>query len=437
MANFSDTIYALSSGSLPAGIAVVRISGPAAETILKRLTGKAVEPRIARLLVLRDEQGEVLDQALTLFFPEGMSFTGEAVVELHLHGGKAVLRAVLDAIAAFPNTRLAEAGEFTRRAFINGRMDLTAAEGVADLISAETDAQRRFALSNAVGDQERLYSGWREQLIEARALIEADLDFSDEGDVPGSVADAVLEQVHALRVVVEEHLSQTRRGEILRDGFRIAIVGEPNVGKSSLLNAIARRDVAIVSYEAGTTRDLIEVALDLGGYKVILIDTAGLRETDNIVERLGIERARTAAHQADLVLHLHVAGTENPSKLDVPVQTLSVATKADLLPDGVPADSVALSTMTGDGLSDLLVEIEHRVTEAASGMSLLLPSRERHVQHLRQTHLALERSQRTHLPLELLAEELRIAADHLGHITGAIGVDDLLDVIFTRFCIGK
>ncbi|MBS9721634.1 tRNA uridine-5-carboxymethylaminomethyl(34) synthesis GTPase MnmE [Tianweitania sp. BSSL-BM11] len=435
MAHASDTIYALSSGALPAGIAVVRISGSNAETILADLSGRSVEPRVARLLTLKDPIGETLDRALTLFFPEGASFTGEPVVELHLHGGKAVLRAVLDAIGAYPRTRPAEAGEFTRRAFINGRMDLTAAEGVADLISAETEAQRRFAIRNAGGQQDALYSNWRSRLIEARALIEADLDFADEADVPGSVADTVLDQVHALSSTIEEHLRHARSGEILRDGFRVVIVGEPNVGKSSLLNALARRDVAIVSDEAGTTRDLIEVALDLGGYKVVLTDTAGLRETDNKVERIGIERAREAVQQADLVLQLYVAGTSRPEQLDGERPSVFVATKADLLRNQAGADFL-ISVSSNQGIAELLSAIQVRV-QAEAGGSSVLPSRDRHIHHLRETVDALRRAEVPDLALELCAEELRIAADHLGHITGVIGVDDLLDVVFSRFCIGK
>ena len=436
MANLSDTIYALSSGGLPAGIAVVRVSGSSAGMILEAMSGKPVEPRIARLLSLSDHNGAVLDRALTLFFPEGQSFTGEPVAEFHLHGGKAVVHAVLDNIAAFTHTRPAEAGEFTRRAFINGRMDLTSAEGIADLIAAETEAQRRFALQNAGGEQALLYSSWRTQLIEARAMIEADLDFSDEGDVPGSVADTVLQQVHALNEAIRAHLAQTRGGEIIRDGFRIVIIGEPNVGKSSLLNALARRDVAIVSDEAGTTRDLIEVALDLAGYKIVLTDTAGLRATQNRVEQIGIERAQGAAQRADLVLQLHISGRTPPELLD-PHRTVLVATKADLVPQQHDPNCIAVSTFTGHGLSQLLSAIEERVVNEAAGFNSVLPSRERHVQHLQRAVSALERAGSPHLPLELCAEELRLAADHLGHITGAIGVDDLLDVIFSRFCIGK
>jgi tRNA modification GTPase len=432
-----DTIYALSSGALPAGIAMVRISGPSAENILTSFTGRAAIPNVAQLATLR-ANGKVLDRALTLFFPEGQSFTGEAVTELHLHGGRAVLQAVFKAIAAFSDTRPAERGEFTRRAFVNGRVDLTAAEGVADLIAAETESQRRLALGNAAGQQKTLYQSWRQRLIEARALIEADLDFSDEGDVPGSVADTVLEQVSLLREEIEDHLSNAHRAEIVRDGFHVVILGEPNVGKSSLLNALARRDVAIVSDEAGTTRDLIEVALDLDGYKVVFTDTAGLRETQNQVEQIGIGRARDAARHADLVLLLHVAGKPHPLTDDEHAVSLSVATKTDLIGDATTEGAqFAVSTRNGDGIATLLSAIAHLAGDAAGATSLVLPTQERHLHLLQRTVASLLRAERDALPLELRAEELRVAADELGRITGLMGVEDLLDVIFSRFCIGK
>ena len=432
-----DTIYALSSGALPAGIAVVRISGPAAETILTHLAGRTPTPSSAKLSQLRDGAGQILDHALAIFFPEGRSFTGEPVAELHLHGGRAVLRSVFNAIAAFPNTRPAEPGEFTRRAFVNGRMDLTAAEGVADIIAAETEAQRRLAVGNSAGKQRTLYQSWRERLIEARALIEADLDFSDEGDVPGSVVDTVLEQVHQLRAAIEHHLGQFHRAEILRDGFRVVILGEPNVGKSSLLNALAQRDVAIVSDEAGTTRDLIEVALDLDGYKVVFTDTAGLRETENEVEKIGIERAQAAAEQADLVLHLYVNGQPQPSQKAGLHDIRYVSTKIDLIHEASQSADFAVSTHTGDGIAELLSSIAALAQEAAGSTSLVLPTQERHVRLLQRTVEALRKAEGLSLPLELRAEELRQAADHLGRITGMIGVEDLLDVVFSRFCIGK
>lgn len=437
MAGLNDTIYALSSGPLPAGVAVVRISGPAAEPILLALSGKAVVERFAQLATLRRQSGEVLDRAIAIFFPSGKSFTGEPVAELHLHGGRAVLRSVYEEIAKFPGTRLAEAGEFTRRAFLNGRMDLTAAEGVADLIAAETEAQRRFAVNNAVGQQYALYSAWRTRLIEARALIEADLDFSDEADVPGSVADTVREDVRCLRVELEAHLENARRGEILRDGFRVVIMGEPNVGKSSLLNALAQRDVAIVSDEPGTTRDLIEVALDLDGYKIVFTDTAGLRDTENAVERQGIDRARKVAEAADLVLYLRVTGQQDEMKYCGTSPVLEVATKFDLSETVTNDPRLAISTRTGAGIAKLLAEIAERASAAVGSSSLVMPSQERQIGHLRRALEALRRSEARFLPIELCAEELRLAANHLGEVTGAIGVEDLLDVIFSRFCIGK
>ena len=298
----------------------MRISGPGARFGLETLTDSLPEPRRASLRFIRTESGEAIDRGLVLFFPGPESFTGEDVAEFHVHGGRAVVAALLAALSALPGFRAAEAGEFTRRAFHNQRMDLTQVEGLADLVAAETEGQRRQAMRQAEGVLGRLYDGWREDIIRARALIEAELDFPDEDDVPGSISDEAWAMVAALETEIADHLAD-RRGERLRDGAEVVILGAPNVGKSSLVNAIARRDVAIVTAEAGTTRDLIEVRLDLGGYPVTLVDTAGLREAAGLVEREGIRRAEDRAARADLVLWLVDATVPDPGPLPSPARS--------------------------------------------------------------------------------------------------------------------
>jgi len=298
-----DTIYALSSGRLPAAIAVVRVSGPRAGDALKALAGRLPEPRKAMLTRLRHPQtGDVLDEALALWFPGPKSETGEDTVELQLHGGRAVVAATFAALASLDGLRMAEAGEFTRRAFENGQLDLTRVEGLADLVYAESDAQRRQALRQLRGLLGDRAEGWRQRLIEALALLEAQIDFPDEDDVPQDLTGRALALARALRDEIAGVLDGARRGERLREGFVVAISGPPNVGKSSLLNRLARREAAIVSPFAGTTRDVIEVHLDLDGYPVVLLDTAGIRDSDDPVEQEGIRRARARAAEADLVL---------------------------------------------------------------------------------------------------------------------------------------
>ncbi|MGD9916081.1 MAG: tRNA uridine-5-carboxymethylaminomethyl(34) synthesis GTPase MnmE, partial [Rhizobiaceae bacterium] len=329
---FHDTIYALSSGRLPAGIAVVRISGRHARKALEVLAGTVPEPRQARFAVVRNGGGEELDRALKLYFPGPNSETGEDIAELHLHGGKALVAAVLAELSSMEGLRHAEAGEFTRRALLNGKIDLLSVEALGDLVAAETEGQRRFAQANNGAPQAALYSAWRERLVRARALIEAELDFADEADVPGSVSDQVWADVRALASEIERHIAGYRRAEIVRDGYQVVIVGPPNAGKSSLLNALARREAAIVSDEPGTTRDLVEVSLDLGGAKIVVTDTAGIRNGAGKVEGIGIERAKAKAAGADLVLRVTAAdapdGDLRLPEVDAP--TLTVLAKSDL-----------------------------------------------------------------------------------------------------------
>jgi tRNA modification GTPase len=438
----TDTIFALSSGPPPAGVAVVRVSGVGTQRAAARLIDSLPEPRNVSLRFIKGFDGEVLDQGLVAFFPGPASFTGEDVVELHLHGGRAVVAAVLEALGAMEGLRPAEPGEFTRRAFLNRRLDLTEAEGLADLVAAETEAQRRLALRQAGGDLRQTLEDWRERLIRARALIEADLDFSEEDDVPGSVVDQARGEARALAEEIGRHLNEGRRGERIRDGAEIVVLGPPNAGKSSLVNALARRSVAIVTPEPGTTRDLIEVRLDIGGYAVTLVDTAGLRAATGIVEAEGIRRAELRGKAADLVLWLEPVNrpAEGPPEIGAPM--LRLGSKADLIdsypemrPDSAAFDML-VSSETGRGMEALLERIESHFRSSLGGADSILITRARHRDGLAACLAALKRSL-VATELELVAEEMRRAADALGRITGRVDVEDLLDVIFREFCIGK
>lgn len=442
----SDTICALSSAAGRAGIAVIRISGPGTLGVLSRLTGaEAFAPRRASLSELRDpETGGMLDRGIVLWFPAPRSFTGEDVAELHIHGGRASVGAMLDALTGRFGLRLAEPGEFTRRAFDNGKLDLTEAEGLADLVDAETEAQRRQAVRQLGGELGRLYEGWRETLVASLAHLEADIDFADD-DLPAGVLEGARASVSALLSEVREHLADNRRGERLRDGVEIAILGAPNVGKSSLLNALARRDAAIVSSRAGTTRDVIEVHLDLGGYPVTLADTAGLREVDDEIEEEGVRRARARAEAADLKIVMFDVcsntGLDPESLALLDDDALPVLNKIDLRPpeplefgdDFVP---VPVSAATGEGIPELLASLEARVTGLLEVYSAPALTRARHRAALVECAEALARSLEAEAP-ELTAEDLRLAARALGRITGRVDVEDILDVIFRDFCIGK
>jgi len=435
-----DTICAQASGAGRAAIAVIRISGPATGEVLRALCGLP-EARHASLRALRDPRTETaLDRGLVLWFPAPASFTGEDMAELHVHGGRAVVASVLDAVLSIDGVRLAEPGEFASRAFENGKLDLTEVEGLADLINAETEAQARQALAQAGGSLGTLYEGWRAQLLRAQALTEAGLDFADEADVTAKVATGADAIVAELIGQVTPHLAD-RRGERLRDGFRVVIVGAPNAGKSSLLNALARGDVAIVSEEAGTTRDIIEVHLDLDGLPVILTDTAGLREAGGKIEVEGIRRALARAQAADLVLWLidakkPVSAPPEPlARGRVPF--LPVRNKIDLAPVSA-AEGVSLSAKTGEGIDTLVAELKTRAREAlAAGSESPVVSRARHRAELEAALAALRRSLEPGLAAELKAEELRAASLHLGRLTGSVDVEEVLGAIFSEFCIGK
>jgi tRNA modification GTPase len=434
-----DTIFALSSGRLPSGVAVVRASGPKVRFIIETILGSGIEPRYAAYKTFRSRNGEAIDRGLALFFPGPHSFTGEDCVEFHLHGGIAVVEKLLQELGEIVGCRIAEAGEFTRRAFTNGKMDLTIAEGLADLIAAETEGQRRLALQVASGAQRQLYTEWRQRLVRARAFIEAELDFADESDVPGSVSDQVWRSLNELQKEIEQHIASGKRAAMLRDGLHVVIAGAPNAGKSSLLNFLAGREVAIISDEAGTTRDLLEVKLDLNGIPVYVTDTAGLRETESAVEKIGIERARERASEADLILLLEDMNDPIDVALNEPdVEIWRIGTKADLKKNQLARCTFQISIKNGSGLDELLAALQSFAEERIGQINDAVPTRQRHINLLRSTLTEIETAaERDDLPLELRAENMRRASQYLGRITGDVDVEEILDVIFSQFCIGK
>lgn len=475
--SIASTIFALSSAPGRAGVAVIRISGPAVREAVAAMSPPLPDHSRAAFRTIRHPGGgEPLDKAVVLFFAAPKSETGEDVAEFQVHGGRAVVSAVLDALGQIPGCRFAEPGEFARRAFTNGKLDLAEVEGLADLVDAETEAQRRQALAQSSGALSKLYEGWRQQLLSAMALAEAAIDFSDEADVAASAILNAKGHVQGLAGELAAHLADGRRGEIVREGFRVALIGAPNAGKSSLLNALARRDAAIVSEQAGTTRDVIEVRLDLGGYPVLVADTAGLRDAEGAIEREGIRRSLATARQADLVLWLTELGAgsgprasldssshsnpcPNPDQgpdLDILADlesagesstvsretrplTLTVHTKADLAESAtlLGKDNV-ISVRTGQGLDSLISSITAIAADRLSGQAGPALTQQRH----RQALIACQASVHDFLhgdadDAELRAEDLRQAAHALARITGRVDVEDVLGEIFGRFCIGK
>jgi tRNA modification GTPase len=438
-----QTIFALSSGRLPSAIALVRVSGLQAGKIVTALVGKLPSPRMATRALLRDVGQRPIDDAVVLWFPGPASATGEDVAEFHVHGGRAVLVALFAALSGFEDVRPAEPGEFTRRAFENGKLDLTEAEGLDDLIHADTDRQRRQALrqlKGLLGDKAR---DWRARIIEASALIEAGIDFSDEGDVPAELIAPALAKVKALLAEIEEVLAGQGRSERLRDGLVVAIAGPPNVGKSTLMNQLARRVVAIVSPHAGTTRDVIEVQLDLAGYPVTVIDTAGIRETDDPVEQEGVRRARARAADADLVLWL-ADPLPAPIQHDGTAPVWMVRNKIDLeaasrpLADASGQGVFQISASRGDGLSELITALVGFAQNYFGGSEAGLIGRTRQRKLLQETAASLRRCvEVVGQGEELAAEELRVAAHSLGRLLGRVDVEDILEVIFREFCVGK
>ncbi len=399
------------------------------------MLGREVKDRAAAFRrILHPQTRELLDTAVVVFFAGPRSETGEDVVEFQIHGGRATIRATLEALATIPGCRMAEPGEFARRAFLNGQLNLAQVEQLGDLIDAETEAQRKLALTAAPA----LYDGWRSELIEVAGLVEAAIDFSDEGDVATRAVEMAREKAKGLRDRLARHLDDGHRGEILRDGFRVALLGPPNAGKSSLLNALARREAAIVSEEAGTTRDVIEVRLDLGGYPVIVSDTAGIRETSGLVEREGIRRSLATAQDANLTLWLSETGND-PLPPDISRETtLRVHTKIDLVPTPSQVAAFAMSTKTGAGLDVLIAAIAERAATAMTVSADPVVARARHRTLLEAAAAGLSDFLAGDPgAVELRAEDVRRAAHALGRITGRVDVEDVLGDIFSRFCIGK
>ncbi len=428
-------------------MAVVRVSGVGAHRVLDAMAGPRPEPRRASGRTIRHPaSGAPLDRGVVIWLPGPNSFTGEDVAELHLHGGHAVVRAVLAALSLMPGLRLAEPGEFARRAFEAGKIDLAEVEGLADLIDAETEGQRQQALAQASGALSDLYEGWRASLTEALGLIEAGIDFSDEPDVGAGTLEQATAIIQVLVRTVTHHLDDGHRGEILREGFKVALTGPPNAGKSSLLNALARRDAAIVSDEAGTTRDVIEVRLDLGGLPVIVSDTAGIREAVGAVEQEGIRRSIATAQGADLVLWLMDASAPHvplPPELNaIADRTLPVLTKIDLLPGGgapvMPDDLVPVSAVTGAGMAELVDRLRVIADERIGHRGEPAITQVRHRQLIEECAASLQAFlDGAPDEVELRAEDLRIAAEALGRVTGRVDVEDVLDQVFSRFCVGK
>ncbi|WP_029040971.1 tRNA uridine-5-carboxymethylaminomethyl(34) synthesis GTPase MnmE [Cucumibacter marinus] len=434
-----DTIVALSSGSVPSGVAVIRLSGPKAGEVLTGLAGSLPSPRHLALRQITGHDSREIDEALVAWFPAPSSFTGEDCVEIQCHGSAAVVSAILREISRLPDCRLADAGEFSRRAFENGKLDLTQVEGLGDLIAAQTETQRQQALGRMRGRLSELLTDWRVQIIDLRAEVEARLDFSDEGDVADALPHDFVQNLDALAGELKSAIRDVAVGRIVRDGFRVTLAGAPNAGKSTLMNALAQSDVAIVTEIAGTTRDVLEVPLDIGGQLVLLADTAGLRDTPDVVEAEGVRRAQRRMAESDLVIVLVPGGHPVPEiKADCPVWI--VRSKSDRSDQPVSGECLAISAKTGFGMKALMAELQSLVTRQASAAAkgeAVLVSRERDRVLLSECLQHLNRARDFHEVNELLAEELRLAGDAIGRMTGVIDAEHVLDRLFAGFCIGK
>jgi len=444
----TDTIFALATPQGKSGVCVFRISGEKVRRLTEEICGAKLVARKASLRKIHHHiTGDIIDHALLLRFEAPHSFTGEDTLEIHSHGSYAVIDAITRMLSDY-GIRIAEAGEFSKRAFHNGKMDLTQLEGLADLIDAQTQMQQKQALRQMEGELEVLYNGWRRELIECLSLLEAYIDFPDE-EIPSGLTARADKIIALVQAGITEHLADNR-GEILRRGFRIAIIGKPNVGKSSLLNLLAKRDVAIISDIAGTTRDCLEVSLDIDGYAVLISDTAGLHETQDIVEIEGIRRAKNAADNADLVLYMcddGVAGAcgenfagENFAGEHLTSECINICNKSDIMEGEKGNCDINISVKTGNGVEELMAMIGRIIKERLAPTEEPILSRARHRQALEEALGHIEQyivASAGGLPLELVAEDIRLTARTIGRITGAIQVDDILDKIFSSFCIGK
>ncbi len=441
----TDTIYAPASATAKAGITVIRISGPNTKYAIECLGSNVGQPRFAKLAkIFHPQTKNLIDECVTIYYQEPASFTGEDIVEMNIHGGRAVLDLTLDALSKIQGLRVAEPGEFSKRRFMNGKMDLTQAEGLMDLINAETEAQHKQALKQLAGELGSLYESWRAQLLKLMSLIEAYIDFPDE-DLPADIIKNITKQVSFLNTEITDHLSDNQKGEKLREGFYIAIIGETNVGKSSLMNALAKRDVAIVSDIAGTTRDVIEIRLNIAGYLVTIADTAGLRTSNDFLEKEGINRTLDRAKNADLkilVLDAEKYHHTPQELLDlINENTVIVINKIDLFDEVklskiINREAILISAQNGTGLNNLLQEINEYVLNFFSITDAPLITRQRHRENLERCKTCLEMFN-LEKDIELAAEDLRLASRYLSSLTGKIDVESVLGEIFSNFCIGK
>jgi len=432
------TIFALSTASGIAGLAVVRVSGHLALTALKTISRKShFDPNVlTRTSFYDSENGNLIDRGLAVYFAKPKSFTGEDVVEFHIHGGRATVDLLLKTLSGINQLRLAEPGEFSKRAFINNKMDLTAIEAMGDLINAQTELQHNQALSQMDGSLNKLYLSWRKSLIELVAYLEADIDFAEE-DIPDDVLKNINEKIEKLLVEMNEHINQRNQGEILRDGYRVAIVGTPNVGKSSLINLLANRDVAIVSDREGTTRDALEVRLNIAGFPVVFTDTAGLRQTSDEIEKKGIEITQKKIDEANLVIELF----DDPTKLNFHDERLTILNKCDLhnKENKTYDRAINISVTTGGGIDHLIKQISDKVSNNFGSYSDTIPTKTRYILGVQNSIQSLLNAKTIDLKnnSELMVEELRLAIQEIGKITGHVDVEEYLEVIFKDFCIGK